>query len=1338
MSMITVDGSAADLELKNDEIISPLISSEDSYSQKEVIQKFMESLEKSTKTTSTEMLDEAIQACSNFNGIDDAVANFLHDASVASDGSDFLTNYCGIILGNTDTGAITGSDAGGTSVKSAVDIVSEIGSLNTNFTDTSFTSNGLTITLGSNVTYDSAGNQTGGTALSISTLSDSYKTIWQALKTWWMDASLELITESYGANYGFGTASSATVKNMPVNFTTTKSGDSMHSALAWVTSSWDSSGKTTSLSLTVNMYYYNTITSSGISSNKDGDSGSMGSLYLDRVIAHEFTHAVMAANINKFAYLPTWIKEGMAELTHGIDDVRGSISTLASTPSALSSVVQSKSTVSSSYTSDYAYSGGYMFLRWLAKNYNAGDVLYGTEYNDNDTKQGKGKNKKLYSSLTNTGNNKTIYALAGNDKITNSGDYVTVVGGTGKDTINLNGSSETVVYSSGDGKDVLIGFGASDSISIGAGAITTSSLKKNNVILKIGKGTITLNDAKGQLINVIDADGNLSTKMYGKGTVTVQGFSTAETVTGWSKADSLNGADGNDTLVGGKGADTLTGGLGADVFFYSKGDGKDVITDYTAGEDVIILDDAKVTKAAAVKKSPTDITFTVTKGSIRVNNGVGNRITFVDAITSNTLLSQTFGTDYMQVTNADFATINTAIDAAVLTVDASARTTDVMLIGNSKANYIKLGTGNETITTGKGKDTIEYFGGDATITDYTAGSDVIKFNNSEIVSAKLNSNNEVVFTLKDTGTTTATTTLTLQNMVKKKKVQKVTVIDKDGITYAQTFGSPTLTVGNSDGDTVVANSDVTVMNAAKRTKSVYLVGNEYNGTIKGSTKADTIEAGLGNDYVTGGKGNDVFIFSGGCDTIGDYSVTSKNSDQITLSSVAYDTYYVDGKNVIMTFKDASGTSLQESDTSLTIVNGKDKSITINGAARVYNDYYEKIFAKKDGTSTYNAAGTDDSLHTVKLIDASKKTSSIYITGNNFSDGTISTIKGGTKADTLRGGIGNDILTGGKGADLFIYAGGNDTITDYTAGTDIISFSDTNLISAKYNGNDLEFTTDKGILTVQKAIKKNKAQKMTILDLSSKVSTAQIYGRTELTIGAKDGDTLDLSRSVNSDVTKVSASGRSKTAPITIIGNTKADNLTGSKGDDTIILSTDTGRGKATITYTAGNDKITNWKADDALNLSNGQSLATATRVSDTNYKITVNKSKKAVGTLDISGTFTTSLGTSATYKGTGTDTDTYYDITSYVNIGGTNVAYDVQSKIKVTSAAYMERFDEYLEDVQIFDDTILSTAYELEDIASTNVKDNVISIDYDSPLKDVTIVELDISGCIDKVDKNKS
>lgn len=41
---------------------------------------------------------------------------------------------------------------------------------------------------------------------------------------------------------------------------------------------------------------------------------------LNRLIAHELTHAVMKANVDYFDYFSSFIKKGMAELTIRIDD----------------------------------------------------------------------------------------------------------------------------------------------------------------------------------------------------------------------------------------------------------------------------------------------------------------------------------------------------------------------------------------------------------------------------------------------------------------------------------------------------------------------------------------------------------------------------------------------------------------------------------------------------------------------------------------------------------------------------------------------------------------------------------------------------------------------------------------------------------------------------------------------------------------------------------------------------------------------------------------------------------------------------------------------------------
>lgn len=99
---------------------------------------------------------------------------------------------------------------------------------------------------------------------------------------------------------------------------------------------------------------------------------------------------------------------------------------------------------------------------------------------------------------------------------------------------------------------------------------------------------------------VVEIDASKRTKA-----IKIFGTSMSNFISGGTKNDTLYGGDGNDklygnegndklfgdagndTLYGGFGNDTLTGGDGADVFYYSNGDGKDVITDYQSGVDKI-------------------------------------------------------------------------------------------------------------------------------------------------------------------------------------------------------------------------------------------------------------------------------------------------------------------------------------------------------------------------------------------------------------------------------------------------------------------------------------------------------------------------------------------------------------------------------------------------------------------------------------------------------------------------------------------------------------------------------------------------------------------------------
>jgi Ca2+-binding RTX toxin-like protein len=76
---------------------------------------------------------------------------------------------------------------------------------------------------------------------------------------------------------------------------------------------------------------------------------------------------------------------------------------------------------------------------------------------------------------------------------------------------------------------------------------------------------------------------------------TYAGFAGADTLGDWNR---LFGNSGDDTLVSGIGTDDLWGGTGNDVmtggdnidwFVFEPGSGIDVITDFTAGEDTIIV-----------------------------------------------------------------------------------------------------------------------------------------------------------------------------------------------------------------------------------------------------------------------------------------------------------------------------------------------------------------------------------------------------------------------------------------------------------------------------------------------------------------------------------------------------------------------------------------------------------------------------------------------------------------------------------------------------------------------------------------------------------------------------
>ena len=262
----------------------------------------------------------------------------------------FLKTYCGIDLTNEDTGSIIGADANGAEVKTAVTIVPENGTV------TELMSPGTDQTTINGLTFhwpDTAGDAT-------------KQYIVDSLYTWWAKEGLDLVEEAFGVNF---MEDGVTGRDMTVEFV-----ENDENFLAKVETGYEYSytisgeekvltSETTTLNMQINMNYFNSVDTTSV----DGYTPASNS-YLDRTIAHEFTHAIMGATMARVyagGWLPMYVTEGLAELVHGIDDFRTTdIIGLASSANAdhLAQVLQPNVDAGS-----HSYAAGYMLFRYFAK-----------------------------------------------------------------------------------------------------------------------------------------------------------------------------------------------------------------------------------------------------------------------------------------------------------------------------------------------------------------------------------------------------------------------------------------------------------------------------------------------------------------------------------------------------------------------------------------------------------------------------------------------------------------------------------------------------------------------------------------------------------------------------------------------------------------------------------------------------------------------------------------------------------------------------------------------------------------------------------------------------------
>ena len=862
--------------------------------QQEVIKAFMQSLDNTTLKGAA-AVNEAIRASSDFKNFNALKKQFMNDLRSAKNWQTFLVEKCGIILGNVDTGAISGADAGGTE-KTSTTIIPSKGKAKYP-SGTSFTVEGLTI-------YGIPPK---------SSLTADQQYVVKGLYSWWIPDALKLIKESYGFSFDEADTTSSRLKLEFID-------DANNGFLAAV--GFDSEdGKTfESHTLVVNMAAFK---------DMDPNDHHGKTLYqgeLDRVLVHELVHGTMASNIPYFGYLPGFLLEGgSAELIHGVDDKRAlNIIHYAQNPDILDKVLVNKSATTD--IPSEAYAGGYMFMRYFAKQAGTDTTFdydtyrktvsvkdnFAINYYDKVTMTGGSGNDSIF----NSGANVSINAGAGDDSVNNYYNKVTILGGKGNDTLNNEGTK--VSLNGGAGNDSFTNNGTKVSLNGGAGNDSLTNNGGNSVVFIGGSGNDSFSN------NIYSSDkGFTKSKKLSDGEVSSNGAMFASSDGKFYSVKFTGGK--NVSMSGGSGKDTITNTGGTNATIYGDA-GNDKITNYGYGAEIYGGD-----------------------GNDNITNGVYTSEIGDDTLVFSGYNSQIYGgAGNDEITNAADAVIIYGEDDS----DTITNSGNQVLINSGIGNdYVESKGDTCAISLGSGNDTISNVATEVFI-DGGTGNDSISNNGEEVtLSGGYGAD-------------------TIANYGRKAFIRGMS--GNDSI-YSSGIE---VTIEGGEGKDKIVNEGI----------RVYLVGGEGNDYLYNYGNHVTIAGSGGNDYIKNNGGKHIayeFGAGDGKDTV----VGFNDGDTIQITSGSYkssksgsDVVVKVGSNTL-TLKDAAGKKIN-----FVSESGATSSKTYK-AAKVSSLWFaeENTFATSDNLSSlvksksYSAAELN---YSSDLTSGENKNNLITYSGTN--------------------------------------------------------------------------------------------------------------------------------------------------------------------------------------------------------------------------------------------------------------------------------------------------------------------------------------------------------------------
>ncbi|MBQ4402982.1 MAG: calcium-binding protein, partial [Selenomonadaceae bacterium] len=689
----------------------------------------------------------------------------------------------------------------------------------------------------------------------------------------------------------------------------------------------------------------------------------------------------------------------------------------------------------------------------------------------------------------------------------------TVRGGKGNDKIYGDEKRFYVYeYKAGDGHDTIFNWNSNDTLSITGGSYT-GKIVNGDYVVTVGKGSVTFkNYTSRRITQVLVGDSfeqlpcQIEGQMLSGGSgndwheashsywqtiesppegisVDRDNLTVAENFSGEintakdyaqyiTRVDASNAA-GNVEIIGSDSVERITAGKGNDNIHSNRsftvihsGAGKDIVSssgdnnsiNSSADNDIIVNIGDSVTVDSGIgndsiisdgKKN----LFVVADGGNKIIYGFGKTDTLQIVDDSGTYSKKKKGDDL--IITADDGKITLAGAASLKSVHIEVSVTsgreiyndesNAVLLGTNKADTIENGGANVSISALGGNDSIRNSGDHVTISGgkgndsvgswaigtayvYSAGNDTIDdFNEDDTIvlgSVKINSS------LRADGTVTL-------NLSNKK----------------------TLTLQNYWSDkinTVKAVTDVKAINVVRNSdSSVTVKGSSADDYIENSGNYVTINGGAGSDFASIGGDANVYVYSGGNDTLQDFD----NLDTLVLGSVKVNSSVQgDGtvtlnlsnkKTLTLTnfWSDKINTVKAVTDVkAINVVRNSDSSVSVKGSSA--DDYIENSGANV----TIDAGAGNDNVYSNGWY--------VSINGGFGSD----TIESRGDYSTLRGGAGNDLINdrfspkslfdGGDGNDTINVLGMNVTVTGGKGSDQIFLKSTSNLIKyASGDGND---------------------------------------------------------------------------------------------------------------------------------------------------------------------------------------------------------------------------------------------------------------------------------------------